>query len=691
MSARIKGNIAAFVAMILWATGFPVTVAILETWNPLLLAPFRLGMSALMLLAILAVTGGLKYLRHVNWWDVTWIGGGILAVSTILLLYGQNLAHPITVAVIISMMPLISAVMGMASGQERLTIALGIGIVLSIVGGIVTSYTPASGDSDGSLIGALLVLVSISLFVAYTRIVDARFPGLPDVAKSGLTCLAATIVVGDLAFAAAGWDIVALKVDFSPQSLALIGWLGAVSFGLAMALWFASVRLIGTTVTTMHHNIVPFYVILMSLAVGGTIATHHLIGAGLVVAGAVVAQLAPVGAKRTRAAQAPQGTPMQSMPAQPHPHGPAQQPAGYAHAATRLHQPPVSNYDPPAPQGPAHTYARPLGAAVIQNEPPPRKSRDVEKGMLIMACAMLWLPLIDTFAKLASSHIEAGQISWSRFLFQTLLLAPLALMRIRTWQLSQMPVHAARGALIAIATLFFFAALKFLPLADAISIFFIEPLILTLLSFTILGETIGWRRLTAIVVGFVGALIVIQPSYEVFGVRALLPLGTAVSFAFYLMLTRRVAQREDPVTIQFMAGVFGLVLMTAALFAGPALDIAVITPVWPTPYEWLLLIGVGVVATTGHLMVVHAFKRAEAGILAPFQYLEIIPSVILGLVIFGDFPNLLTWCGIAIIVGSGVYVFHRERAVAREEEDRVAFETAPIPPPQMDTRFNPAE
>ncbi|MGI9405814.1 MAG: DMT family transporter, partial [Hyphomicrobiaceae bacterium] len=609
---------------------------------------------------------------------------------TILLLYGQNLAHPITVAVIISTMPLISAIMGMASGQERLTVPLGIGIVLSIIGGIVTSYAPGSGgDGGGSLIGALLVLVSISLFVAYTRIVNARFPGLPDVAKSGLTCLAATVVVGDLAFASVGWDVVELRYDLSPQTVMLIAWLGAISFGLAMALWFASVRLIGTTITTMHHNIVPFYVIVMSLAGGGAIATHHWIGAGLVIAGAIIAQLMPSG--ETRAAREP--APAVSEPRQviaaptryypPRPHvqrNHAPQPAAYGHPAAPQHH------------GPAHTYARPLGAAVMPpaqasyNENLPPRRGNVEKGMLIMAFAMLWLPLIDTFAKLLSDTVQAGQVSWSRFFFQTVLLAPLALMRVRSWQLSQMPVHAARGALIAIATLFFFAALKVLPLADAISIFFIEPLILTLLSVTILGETIGWRRFVAIVAGFAGALIVIQPSYDVFGVRALLPLGTALSFALYLMLTRRVAQREDPITIQFMAGVFGLIIMTAALFAGAAFDIPVITPVWPTQYEWMLLAGVGVVATSGHLLVVHAFKRAEAGILAPFQYLEIIPSVILGLVIFGDFPNVLTWCGIAIIVASGYYVFHRERTIAREAE-LDAYESAPLPPPRINAQI----
>ncbi len=647
MSPRLKGNLAAFIAMLFWATGFPVVAVILQTWEPLLLAPFRLAASAAVLLLVVAATSGFRQLTLRQWWAITWIGGGILSASTILLLYGQNLAHPITVAVIISMMPMISAAMGMAAGTERLTAALAVGVALSVVGGAITSYTPSEvGAMDlGALFGAGLVLCAITLFVLYTRMTETHLSQLPGAAKAGLTMFAAMIVVGDLAFLAAGWNLVPLQMDFSPYTMALITWLGAAAIGISMTLWFVSVRLIGTTITAMHHNLVPFYVILLSLAAGGAIATQHWIGAALVIVGAVVAQLAP------------------------------------------QEQQQMASMSPDA-----EAYTRPLAAApTVAVVAPPVQRRDVETGMIIMACAMLYLPLIDTFAKLISTTIPAGQVSWSRFFFQTVFLAPLALMRFSTWQSGNLLVHMARGLMISIATLFFFAALKVLPLADAISIFFIEPLILTILSAVVLGEKIGWRRSVAVVVGFIGALIVIRPSYEVFGVQALLPMGTALAFAIYLLLTRGVAQREDPITIQFMAGIFGLGFMTIALAAGVQFDIPVITPVWPTQYEWLMLFGVGVVATSGHLLVVHAFRRAEAGILAPFQYLEIIPSVILGFLIFGDFPDALTWCGIAIIISSGFYVFRRERAVARAEQQQASIENAPVFVPQHHRAPHPAE
>lgn len=289
--------------------------------------------------------------------------------------------------------------------------------------------------------------------------------------------------------------------------------------------------------------------------------------------------------------------------------------------------------------------------------------------MIIMIAAMLFLPAIDALAKVLAATVPVGLITWGRFAFQSVFLAPSAWSRRRDWQTALWPVHAARGCLLAITTLLFFAAVRTLPLADAISIFFVEPLLLTLLSALLLGETVGWRRLSAIGVGFIGALIVVRPSYAVFGLPALLPLAAALCFALYLILTRKIAPREDPMTMQFWAGLFGLVVMSVALVAGAAFDIDIFKPVWPTLFEWLMLAGIGVVATVGHVMVVHAFRRAEAAILAPFQYLEIISATAFGFILFGDFPDLTTWCGVAIIIGSGIYVFHRERTLARAKPE----------------------
>lgn len=289
----------------------------------------------------------------------------------------------------------------------------------------------------------------------------------------------------------------------------------------------------------------------------------------------------------------------------------------------------------------------------------------VSQGMVLMILAMLLLPGIDAVAKLVSGSISAGQAAWARFLFQVLLLAPFVLwQRKLTWDV-KLWAHAARGFLIALATLLFFSALKVMPLADAIAIFFVQPFIVTLLAALILGEAFGWRRMVAIAIGFSGTLLIIKPSYDAFGLTALLPVGTALSFALYVILTRWLVQTTSALSMQFLAGVFGLITMSVALAFGDAYDVGFIAPVWPTLMEWQLLALLGIIATTGHVLVVLAYSRASVAVLAPFQYLEIVSATTLGFLIFNDLPDPLTWVGIAIIVSSGLFVFYRERKLSK--------------------------
>ena len=157
--------------------------------------------------------------------------------------------------------------------------------------------------------------------------------------------------------------------------------------------------------------------------------------------------------------------------------------------------------------------------------------------------------------------------------------------------------HAARGFLIALATTLFFTAIRVMPLADAIAIFFVQPFVVTILAALLLGERFGWRRMLAIAVGFCGALLIIKPSYEVFGLTALLPVCTACCFAGYVILTRWLAKTQSTMSMQFLAGVFGMATMSIALYAGNELGIAVLTPAWPTAIEWGMLALLGIVAT----------------------------------------------------------------------------------------------
>ena len=284
--------------------------------------------------------------------------------------------------------------------------------------------------------------------------------------------------------------------------------------------------------------------------------------------------------------------------------------------------------------------------------------------MALMLLAMLVVPGMDAIAKWLSASISAGQVVWCRFVFQTLLLLPVFWMVRGKMVPGDLPIHAARGGLMVFGTMVFFTALKYLPIADAIAIFFVEPLILTLLAALFLREKVGWRRLSAVIVGFIGALIVIRPNFEAFGWPAMLPLGAATSFSVYLIITRTLSQREHPIRMQFYSGIFGAVFVTILIGFGISFEWPVLMPVAPTSFEWGLLFGLALISTVAHLLVVYAFQRGPAGLLAPFQYIEIIGATLLGLLIFEDFPDALTWVGVTIIVASGLYVFHRERALA---------------------------
>ncbi len=294
------------------------------------------------------------------------------------------------------------------------------------------------------------------------------------------------------------------------------------------------------------------------------------------------------------------------------------------------------------------------------------------KGMAIMVLSVLMLPLMDAIGKwLATADaMPPATVTFMRFFVQFwLMLAIVAAdggrAALRTRHLT---ANLVRGALMGGGGLCFFTAVKYMPLADAMAVFFAEPLILTLFSALFLKEKVGWRRFSAVGVGLVGTMIVIQPSFEIFGPVSLLPLLTAVTFAFYLILNRKLGAKESPLVMQLYAGAGGWLcvgaIMLAARLAGQAEGLEDLRFSLPHGgFPWALLLLLGAIGTVSHLMVVHAFKLAPASMLAPFQYLEIVNAVLVGLLVFGDFPTPSKWLGILIIVGSGFYVFLRERKV----------------------------
>jgi len=288
-------------------------------------------------------------------------------------------------------------------------------------------------------------------------------------------------------------------------------------------------------------------------------------------------------------------------------------------------------------------------------------------GIVLMIGFALFAPGMDAMAKLVAGEIPVGQIAVFRFSTQAALLVPLAMLLGHAHLPSkrEMGLHLTRAVLIVVATSCFFYALRSMPIADAISIFFVEPFILTLLSGLILKEAVGPRRIIACLVGFGGALLVIQPSFSEFGFVAALPLATALLFAFYMLLTRSMAQRMNPIALQGYTAVAAIVLVIPALAVMDGSGSPLADPVLPNATQLMWLFGVGLMATFTHIMLSFALAFAPASTIAPLQYIEIISATLLGMWIFGDFPNGLTWVGISIIVGSGIYVFHRERVNQR--------------------------
>ncbi len=292
------------------------------------------------------------------------------------------------------------------------------------------------------------------------------------------------------------------------------------------------------------------------------------------------------------------------------------------------------------------------------------------RGMAIMAGAMAILPTMDAIAKYMATFegMSPGQVTFYRFFFQLVCTLPILFAMFGTQALSaKRPwMNLLRGALHGAASLLFFVAVKYMPLADVFAIYFVEPFMLTALSALFLGDRVGWRRWMAIVVGFGGAMIVIQPSYEIFGLKALLPVFCAFLFSLYLFLNRAIGEADSPLTMQTMSGIGGTIFMAGAMFVGNSFGNADFTP--SLPASWLglvLLLILGTISGYAHMLVVKAFRLAPLSLLAPFQYFEIISATVLGYALFGDFPNFSKWIGIAIIVASGLFIIWRERVQAR--------------------------
>ena len=265
------------------------------------------------------------------------------------------------------------------------------------------------------------------------------------------------------------------------------------------------------------------------------------------------------------------------------------------------------------------------------------------------------LPFMDVIAKYLSSDLSFFQITWARYFFTVFFALPFMFFFFRKkliWT-SQPRLQSIRGLLLFFANVLFFYSISIISMAKALTLAFIAPLITTALSPFLLNEKVGLKRWSAVIVGFIGSLIVIRPGFIDFNLATIAGLGTGFFYGLYLIVTRKLHSSDNPLLTLLLTGVVGLVIGSF-----------IVPIVWinPTLNQWLLLALMGIFACLGHLFLILSLKYADASKLAPFGYFEIVTNVILGYYFFGDFPHYWTWVGLAIIVCSGIYISLRERS-----------------------------
>ncbi len=276
-------------------------------------------------------------------------------------------------------------------------------------------------------------------------------------------------------------------------------------------------------------------------------------------------------------------------------------------------------------------------------------------------------PLADALAKLLGGLIDVAQLVAIRMGLQVLLLLPVVIYASTPIILGRRDffLTAVRAVLHMVGIGLMFLSLRYLPLADAVAIAFVMPFIMLLLGRHFLGEEVGQRRILACCVGFLGTLMVMQPSFAEVGWPALLPVGVAIDFAFFMLVTRQLAKSVDPVPLQFVSGVIACIILMPLLFVFSGFDMPGFRLAWPEGVTWGLVFAMGALGTIAHLLMTWALRFAPSATLAPMQYLEIPVAALLGWLIFSDFPNGLALVGILVTVAAGLYIIVREQRLSR--------------------------
>jgi drug/metabolite transporter (DMT)-like permease len=291
------------------------------------------------------------------------------------------------------------------------------------------------------------------------------------------------------------------------------------------------------------------------------------------------------------------------------------------------------------------------------NTPPAGPPTDrILRAILSTIVAMACFSILNAMSKtLSTSGYPVIEVIWARYFFAFLFMLAMFLPRSgrKLFSIRRLDTQVVRGLLLFFSSYLFFHGVVYLPLATAAAISLASPIIVTALSARLLKEPVGPRRWAAVVVGFIGALIVVRPGHAGFDWHVLLIVASTVCSSFYQIFSRRYGQSERPDASATVATIVGTIAAT------PFVPLEWVTPT--TTWHMVLFVGMGIMAGTGHYFLTIAYSQAPAAVVSPFNYTQLIGSAAMGYIVFHDFPDSWTWVGAAVIIASGLYIGYRER------------------------------
>ena len=277
------------------------------------------------------------------------------------------------------------------------------------------------------------------------------------------------------------------------------------------------------------------------------------------------------------------------------------------------------------------------------------------KAIIFSLLGWTFLPVMDGFAKFLSTDLPILQITWARYFFTVVFILPIMILffnRHLVWS-DKPELQILRGLILLFANICFFYSISVISLAKALTLAFIAPLIVTAFSPLFLSEKVGFRRWTAVTIGFIGTLIVIRPGFLELNIASLAALCTGFFYGFYLIITRKLSKSDNSLLTLLITGLVGASLVSL-----------IIPFYWvkPSLNQWSLMALIGVFACIGHFFLILSLKYADASKLAPLGYTEIIPNILIGYFFFAEIPDKWTYLGLVIIILSGLYIFKREQS-----------------------------